>query len=72
MVISNKTGVTETVITSLHVNEEGEKDTAVKGDYCAFPFEIPIRTSDKLYKIVESDNAAPVNNTINPNAIASW
>jgi len=72
MVISNKTGVTETVITSLHVNEEGEKDTAVKGDFCAFPLDVQVRTSDKLYKIVESENAAPAISTINPNAIASW
>ena len=72
MVISNKTGVTETVITSLHVNEEGQKDTAVKGDYCAFPLDIPVRTSDKLYKIVASENADPAKNTINSNSIASW
>jgi len=72
MVISNKTGVTETVITSMHVNEEGEKDIALKGDFCAFPLEVVVRPSDKLYKIVESENAAPAVNTINPNAIASW
>ena len=69
MVISSKTGVTETVITSLHVNEEGEKDSAVKGDFCAFPLDVPIRTSDKLYKIVEAENA---NLTVPVNTIASW
>ena len=72
MVISNKSGVTETVITSMHVNEEGEKDTAVKGDFCAFPLDVAVRPSDKLYKIVESENTATAVNTINPNAIASW
>ena len=72
MVISNKSGVTETVINSMHVNEEGEKDRAVKGDFCAFPLDVPIRSSDKLYKIVASENAAPAINTINPNALASW
>ncbi len=49
------TGVHETVITSLHVNEEGAKEFAVKGDRCAFPLDVVIRTSDKLYKIVNTN-----------------
>ncbi len=52
-IIGPTTGVIETVITSLHVNEEGAKNTAKKGDYCAFPLTTPIRKSDKLYKIVD-------------------
>ncbi len=52
-IIGPTTGVIETVITSLHVNEEGAKNTAKKGDYCAFPVTTPIRKSDKLYKIVD-------------------
>jgi U32 family peptidase len=39
----------------LHVNDEGEKEVAVKGDHCAFPFRIPVKSSDKLYKIIRSD-----------------
>jgi putative protease len=49
------TGVYESVISSLHVNDDGAKDTAVKGDRCAFPVDRPIRTSDKLYKIVSAN-----------------
>lgn len=55
MVIGNKIGVVETTITSLHVNEEGAKDTAQKGDLCAFPFEQAIHPSDKLYKVVPAE-----------------
>jgi len=53
-VIGPTTGVIETTITSLHVNEDGAKDIANKGDYCAFPLGIQIRKSDKLYKIVDA------------------
>jgi putative protease len=55
MVIGPSTGVEETLIESLHVNEEGEKEVAVKGDYCAFPFNVPVKASDKLYKVVRTD-----------------
>ncbi len=55
MIIGPSTGVEETIITSLHVNDEGEKDMAVKGDLCAFPFDVAIKASDKLYKIVASN-----------------
>jgi len=57
-IIGPTTGVVETTITSLHVNEEGAKEVANKGDYCAFPVGIQIRKSDKLYKIVESSEEA--------------
>jgi len=57
-IIGPTTGVVETTITSLHVNEEGAKKVANKGDYCAFPVGIQIRKSDKLYKIVESSEEA--------------
>ncbi|OIR12810.1 putative protease YdcP precursor [mine drainage metagenome] len=53
-IISPTSGVTETTITSLHVNDEGAKQTANKGDLCAFPLDIAVRPSDKLYKIVEA------------------
>jgi hypothetical protein len=54
VVIGPATGVIETTILSLHVNEEGAKEMAKQGDYCAFPLDTPIRTSDKLYKIVSA------------------
>lgn len=46
------TGVVETVIESLHVNDSGAAEMAQKGDRCAFPLSVPVRSSDKLYKIV--------------------
>ncbi len=49
------TGVVETTITSLHVNNSGAGDRAAKGDRCAFPLEYPVRPSDKLYKIVTAN-----------------
>lgn len=55
MVMGNKTGVVETVVQSLHVNDDGAKPIANKGDRCAFPIDSPIRTSDKLYKIVSAE-----------------
>ena len=51
-IISPTKGVLETTITSLHVNAHGAMETANKGDLCAFPFEVPVKPSDKLYKIV--------------------
>lgn len=53
-IIGPTTGVIESTVISLHVNEEGEKETAKQGDVCAFPLDTPIRTSDKLYKIVST------------------
>lgn len=58
LVIGASTGVEEAVITSLHVNDEGAKDIAVKGDLCAFPLAIPVKVSDKLYKLVKADEEA--------------
>ena len=52
MVTGPTTGVLETTITCLHVNEEGEKDMAKKGDYCSFETGTQVRGSDKLYKII--------------------
>ncbi|MDE3235517.1 MAG: U32 family peptidase [Bacteroidota bacterium] len=54
-IIGPTTGVIEHVVASLHVNEEGAKTTAAKGDLCAFPLDVPIRKSDKLYKIVAAE-----------------
>lgn len=55
LVIGPETGVEETVVESLHVNDEGEKPLAVKGDLCSFPFPRKPGASDKLYKLVRSD-----------------
>ena len=59
MVISAHNGVTETIITSLHVNARGAQDTAIKGDLCAFPLQVPVKASDKLYKIVDAIQEEP-------------
>ena len=59
MVISAHNGVTETIITSLHVNARGAQDTAIKGDLCAFPLQVPVKPSDKLYKIVDAIQEEP-------------
>lgn len=53
-IIGPGTGVIETTVASLHVNEGGAKETAKQGDYCAFPLDIPIKVSDKLYKIIST------------------
>lgn len=53
-IISPTSGVTETTITSLHVNDEGAKQTANKGDLCAFPLDVAVKPSDKLYKIADA------------------
>lgn len=58
LVIGPTTGVMEGVVESLHVNDEGEKDIATKGEYCAFPFPHPVKNSDKLYKLLPADEAA--------------
>lgn len=55
MIIGPSTGVTTTEITSLHVNEEGEKHAAIKGDTCAFPVSVRISPADKLFKLVAAD-----------------
>lgn len=58
MVIGKQIGVVETTITSLHVNDTGEATIANKGDLCAFPLNVPIHKSDKLYKIVAAEEMA--------------
>lgn len=55
MIIGKNFGVIETVIESLHVNETGSAQVAEKGDLCAFPLDVAIHHTDKLYKIVASD-----------------
>lgn len=55
MIIGKNIGVVETVIDSLHVNNTGAATVAEKGDLCAFPLEVSIHHSDKLYKIVAAD-----------------
>lgn len=55
MIIGKNSGVVETIIQSLHVNDRGAATVAEKGDLCAFPLDTPIHHSDKLYKIVAAD-----------------
>ncbi len=52
LIIGRNTGVVETQVRSLHVNDKGAAPLAQKGDLCAFPLEVPIKPSDKLYKVV--------------------
>ncbi len=52
LIIGPTTGVLETTIETLHVNDDGAKDVAVKGDLCAFAVTQAVRTTDKLYKLV--------------------
>lgn len=47
------TGAIETTVTELH-SDNGAVDVVKKGQAAAFKLDIPIRTSDKLYKIVEA------------------
>lgn len=47
------TGAIETTIEELH-NDKGKVDSVKKGESCSFKLETPIRTSDKLYKIVDA------------------
>lgn len=58
MIIGSKTGVIETVVESLHVNDIGEASIAQKGDRCAFPLSVKIHHTDKLYKIVTIEEGA--------------
>lgn len=54
VIIGPTTGVVETTIISLHVNDFGSKPFAQKGDLCAFHVGTQIRKTDKLYKIVQA------------------
>ena len=47
------TGAIETVVTEFHTSN-GAVETAKKGEHCAFKLDTPIRSSDKLYKIVNA------------------
>jgi len=58
MITGKHIGVYETSITSLHVNDAGAASIANKGDICAFPVEVPIHKTDKLYKIVPVEEMA--------------
>ncbi|WP_281616414.1 MULTISPECIES: peptidase U32 family protein [Flammeovirga] len=49
------TGVVETVVEELHVNDEGKKEMAVKGDTFSIKLDTQIRPSDKLYKLVDAE-----------------
>ncbi len=52
MITGPTTGVIETTIETLHVNDDGAKEMAEKGEYCSFKTGTQVRNSDKLYKIV--------------------
>ncbi len=60
MIVGPTTGVIETTITSLHVNDDGAKECAEKGEYCSFATGTQVRKSDKLYKIVPAKEELPV------------
>jgi len=51
MIIGPTTGVVETAINELRVNEV-DCITASKGERCSFPVDQVIRRSDKVYKLV--------------------
>ena len=53
LVTGPSTGAVETTVASLKV-EDHLVESAVKGDECTFPMDHKIRSSDKLYKIVEA------------------
>lgn len=59
LIIGRNTGVVETQVTSLHVNDKGAALIAQKGDLCAFPLDTPIKPSDKLYKVVAASELEP-------------
>ncbi|PWJ39219.1 peptidase U32 family protein [Sediminitomix flava] len=58
MVTGPTTGVIEHTVTELHVNDEGQKEIAVKGDSMAIKLDQVIRPSDKLYKIVDAEEVS--------------
>ena len=51
VIIGPTTGVIETTIKELRVNEESCQ-SAGKGEYCSFPVDQVVRRSDKVYKLV--------------------
>jgi hypothetical protein len=56
MVTGPKCGMVKEKIETLMINGV-DGNEAVKGDKLTFPFATKVSASDKLYKIVESDNA---------------
>ena len=55
LIMGSDIGVVEKTIDVLHVNDRGEQSRAEKGDLCAFQLDTPIKKSDKLYKVVATD-----------------
>lgn len=53
-IIGPTTGVIQTVIKEIHT-DRGPVEKAVKGEHFSIPVDQPIRTSDKLYKIIEAN-----------------
>ena len=51
MITGPTTGVIETTINELRVNEI-ESNTASKGERCSFPVDQVVRRSDKVYKLI--------------------
>ena len=58
-IIGPTTGVVETEITELMVDSKAVTE-ATKGMTCTFPLEQTIRTSDKLYKLVDVEQTQTV------------
>lgn len=56
LVTGPTTGAVESVVTELHA-DNGPVYEAVKGQNCSFKLDVPIRPSDKLYKIVPAPTA---------------
>ena len=54
LIIGPTTGVIETTIRELRVNEE-ERTSAARGDRCSFPVEKVVRRSDRVYKLTGRD-----------------
>ncbi len=55
MIIGPTTGVVETIVDDMHVNDDGQMKHARKGDTCAIKLDTPIRKTDKLYRVVPND-----------------
>jgi len=53
-IIGPTTGVIQTVIKEIHT-DRGPVEKAVKGEHFSIPVDQPVRTSDKLYKIIAAN-----------------
>jgi len=53
MITGPTTGVLETTVTAIRV-EDADVNVAKRGDQCTIPIESAIRSSDKLYKVVDA------------------